>query len=53
MLKVKPKFKAAVAKMAKRSNKKLLYVRQTIHSKRFKHGLPQAVFHIYRVRTAN
>ena len=50
-LKVKPKFKKTVTNMAKHSNKKLLYVRQTIHAKRFKKGRPQAVFHIYRVRT--
>ncbi len=52
-LKVKPKFKKTVAKMAKHSSKKLLYVRQTIHAKRFKKGRPQAVFHIYRVRTVS
>jgi hypothetical protein len=52
-LKVKPKFKKTVAKMAKRSNKKLLYVGQTIHAKRFKGGRPQTVFHIYRVRTVS
>ena len=52
-LKVKAKFKSAVAKMAKHSNAKLLYVRQTIHAKQFQHGRPQAVFHIYRVRTAS
>jgi DNA-binding beta-propeller fold protein YncE len=50
-LKVKPKFRKTVANMAKHSKKKLLYVRQTIHGKRFKKGRRQAVFHIYRVRT--
>jgi hypothetical protein len=49
---IKPKYRAAVAKMATQPNKKLLIVRQLIHSKRFKHGTPQSVFHIYRVRTA-
>ena len=52
-LKVKPKFRKTVKGMAKRPNKKLLYVRQTIHAKRFKKGRPQAVFHIYRVRTVS
>jgi hypothetical protein len=52
-LKVKPKFRSVVKKMAKHSSKKLLFVRQTIHAKRFKHGRPQSVFHIYRVRTAS
>jgi hypothetical protein len=49
---VKPKYRALVSKMANQPNKKLLIVRQLVHSKRFKHGAPQAVFHIYRVRTA-
>ncbi len=52
-LKVKPKFKKTVAKLAKHSNKKLLFVRQAIHAKRFEKGRPQAVFHIYRVRTVS
>ena len=39
--------------MATQPNKKLLIVRQLIHSTRFKHGAPQSVFHIYRVRTAS
>ena len=51
-LKIKPKFTSTVAKMAKKPQKKLLIVRQSVHSKKFKHGLPQSVFHIYRVRTA-
>lgn len=37
--------------MAKRPNKKLLLVRQLVHAKRFKEGVPQAVYHIYRLRT--
>ncbi|HEY7257231.1 MAG TPA: YncE family protein [Solirubrobacterales bacterium] len=52
-LKVKPKFTAAVNKMAKKPQKKLLIVRQSVHAKKFKHGRKQSVFHIYRVRTAN
>ena len=51
-LKIKPKFTSTVAKMAKKPQKKLLIVRQSVHSTKFKHGLPQSVFHIYRVRTA-
>lgn len=50
-LKVKPKYRALVRKMAKTPKKKLLLVRQLIHAKRFKEGLPQSVYHIYRVRT--
>jgi hypothetical protein len=50
---VKPKYQGRVAKMATQPNKKLLSVRQLIHSTRFKHGAPQSVFHIYRVRTAS
>lgn len=50
---VKPKYQGTVAKMATQPNKKLLIVRQLIHSTRFKHGAPQSVFHIYRVRTAS
>jgi hypothetical protein len=50
---VKPRYQARVAKMAKQPNKKLLIVRQLIHSTRFKHGAHQSVFHIYRVRTAS
>ena len=50
---VKPKYQSPVAKMATQPNKKLLIVRQLIHSTRFKHGAPQSVFHIYRVRTAS
>jgi hypothetical protein len=52
-LTVKPKYQAQVAKMATQPNKKLLIVRQLVHSTRFKHGAPQSVFHIYRVRTAS
>jgi hypothetical protein len=52
VLEVTPKYRARVAEMAKRPDKKLLIVRQLIHSKRFKKGSPQSVFHIYRVRTA-
>jgi hypothetical protein len=52
-LKVKPKFTATVNRMAKKPQRKLLIVRQSVHAKRFKHGQKQAVFHIYRVRTAN
>src|SRR5262249_44697687 len=44
---VKPSFQAQVSKMATQPTKKLLIVRQLIHSKRFKHGAPQSVFHIY------
>jgi hypothetical protein len=51
-LKVKPKFLATVKRMAKKPNKKLLIVRQLVHSKRFQGGRPQSVFHVYRVRTA-
>ena len=50
---VKPKYQGQVAKMATQPNKKLLTVRQLIHSTRFKHGAAQSVFHIYRVRTAS
>jgi subtilisin-like proprotein convertase family protein len=50
-IEVKPQFKAVVASMARHPSKKLLYVRQLIHSKGFKHGRRQAVFHIYRVLT--
>jgi hypothetical protein len=38
--------------MATQPDKKLLIVHQLIHSKLFKNGQPQSVFHIYRVRTA-
>jgi hypothetical protein len=51
-LMVKPKYQGQVAKMATQPDKKLLIVRQLVHSTRFKHGAPQSVFHIYRVRTA-
>jgi hypothetical protein len=51
-LTVKPKFRATLAKMAKKPQKKLLTVRQLVHAKKFKSGSPQSVFHIYRVRTA-
>jgi hypothetical protein len=51
-LTIKRKYWARVSKMAKHPNKKLLIVRQLIHSTGFKHGSPQAAFHIYRVRTA-
>jgi hypothetical protein len=50
---VKPKYQSQVAKMAAQPSKKLLIVRQVVHSTRFKHGAPQSVFHIYRVRTAS
>lgn len=50
-LKVKPQFTSTVAKMAKKPNKKLLTVRQSVHAKKFKNGKKQSVFHIYRVRT--
>jgi hypothetical protein len=49
---VKPKYRAAVSKMSSQPTKKLLIVRQLIHSTRFKDGARQSVFHIYRVRTA-
>jgi concanavalin A-like lectin/glucanase superfamily protein len=49
---VKPQYTARVSEMAKRPDEKLLTVRQSIHSKRFKHGSPQVVFHTYRVRAA-
>jgi hypothetical protein len=52
-LKVKPKYRKVVKKMAKKPNKKLLYVREQIHAKRFKHGRRQAVYHKYRVLTAS
>jgi DNA-binding beta-propeller fold protein YncE len=51
-LRIKPRFRSLVAKMAKRPDKKLLIVRQLIHSTRFRGGQAQSVFHIYRVRTA-
>jgi hypothetical protein len=50
-LKVKSRFRGLVAKMAKRPDKKLLLVRQLVHSTRFRDGQTQSVFHIYRVRT--
>jgi hypothetical protein len=46
---VKPQYTDKVAEMAKHPTQKLLIVRQMIHAKRFEHGRPQAVFHIYRV----
>jgi hypothetical protein len=49
---VKPQYLDRVADMAKRPGEKLLTVRQSIHAKRFAHGQAQAVFHIYRVRSA-
>ncbi len=52
-LKVKPKYRKVVRKMAREPNKKLLYVRELIHAKRFKHGRRQAVYHKYRVLTAS
>ena len=51
-LKVKARYRKKVAAFAKKPNKKLLIVRQTVRSKKFKHGKKQAVFHKYRVRTA-
>jgi hypothetical protein len=47
---VKPQFTSQVMAMSEHPDEKLLTVRQAIHSKGFKHGLPQAVFHTYRVR---
>ncbi len=52
VLEVKPQYTAQVAQMATQPDKKLLIVRQLIHSKQFRNGKPQPVFHIYRVRTA-
>lgn len=49
---IKPQFTATIQKLAEQPDKKLLTVRQTIHSTRFEHGRPQTVFHIYRVRAA-
>jgi hypothetical protein len=50
VLKVKPKDRKLVAKMAQ-SNKKPLIVRQALHAERFRHGRHQAVFHKYKVRS--
>jgi hypothetical protein len=52
VLEVKPQYTGQVAQMATQPDKKLLIVHQLIHSKLFKNGQPQSVFHIYRVRTA-
>ena len=52
-LRVKPKYKRRIATYAKRPNRKLLVVRQTVHAKRFKHGKRKVVFHKYKVRTAS
>ena len=52
VLEVKPQYVAQVGQMATQPDKKLLIVRQLIHSKSFRNGKPQSVFHIYRVRTA-
>jgi hypothetical protein len=49
-LTVRSQFLDRVAAMARQPDKKLLLVRQAIHSKRFEHGQAQVVFHIYRVR---
>ena len=51
-LTVKSKYTARVAEMARQPDKKLLLVRQAIHSTGFEKGSPQTVFHIYRVRSA-
>lgn len=51
-LRVKRRYRAKVARMAKRPNKKLLVVKQALRAKRFKRGHPQVVFHKYRVRSA-
>jgi len=50
---IKPQFTARVQEMAKQPDKKLLTVRQSIHSRQFEHGRPQSVFHVYRVRAAS
>jgi Concanavalin A-like lectin/glucanases superfamily len=51
-LTVKGKYTARVAQMAQQPDKKLLLVRQAIHSTGFEGGRPQVVFHTYRVRSA-
>jgi hypothetical protein len=50
---VKPRDTERVARMAGQPDKKLLVVRQRIHSARFDHGHTQLVFHTYRVRSAS
>jgi hypothetical protein len=49
---IKPQFTATVQELAKQPDKKLLTVRQSIHSRQFEHGRQQSVFHVYRVRAA-
>ena len=51
-LTVKPQYTARVEELANHPDQKLLVVRQSIHSKGFKHGRPQTVFHVYRVQRA-
>lgn len=52
-LRVKPKYKKRIAGYAKKPDRKLLVVRQTVKSRSFKHGKRQTVFHKYKVRTAS
>ena len=49
---VKPQDTDRVARMARQPDKKLLLVRQWIHSKVRSTADPQVVFHTYRVRSA-
>lgn len=50
-LKVKPKYRKLVAKLAAHPRSRLLTVRQVLHAKGFRHGRHQSVFHRYRVRS--
>jgi hypothetical protein len=49
---VKQQYTARVEELAEHPDQRLLVVRQSIHSMGFKHGRPQTVFHVYRVRRA-
>lgn len=49
---VKPQYTARIEELANHPDRKLLVVRQSIHSKDFEHGRPQTVFHVYRVQRA-
>jgi hypothetical protein len=49
---VKPQFVAKVSAMGQHPDQRLLVVKQVIHGKRFNHGRPETVFHVYRVQTS-
>jgi hypothetical protein len=49
---VKPKYVSKVQAMGAHPDERLLVVRQVIHAKRFRHGHPEIVFHVYRVQTS-